>query len=29
VTPESCREVLRVYEAAFESARRNQVVRLS
>jgi predicted dehydrogenase len=29
VTPESCRDVLRVYEAAFESARRNQVVRLA
>jgi len=29
VTPESCREVLRVYEAAFESARRNQVVRVA
>jgi scyllo-inositol 2-dehydrogenase (NADP+) len=28
VTPESCREVLRVYEAAFESARRNQIIRI-
>jgi len=29
VTPESCRDVLRVYEAAFESARRNEVIRIS
>jgi scyllo-inositol 2-dehydrogenase (NADP+) len=28
VTPESCREVLRVYEAALDSARRNEVVRM-
>lgn len=28
VTPESCRDVLRVYEAALESARRNEVVRI-